>query len=215
MSDTLVQTSYEMVNVENTSRDVTYDLKYEGKHHRISPGQKVLVPWPVMNHWFGDPFITDHPTDKSKNLRAKERARIWHKWGVFHGEAAEVAAAKMPKLVVTDWEGNVLHTIVHDPFGEHLDTDRIAEQEQAAMKDQFRAMQRQMAQLQELLRQSGEDDPEYTGVPVQPSTPSPTGIPMSAPLTGDKVAAEVVAPDVESVSAPVVKMKKPPAGGSR
>lgn len=168
MTDVGIPDDWQQCYVENRE-DRDYVLKFASRKFKLPAGSRHLVPKVVVSHWMGDPSVIDHPTDPNKQSRKTERERVAVKWGLatsagpqdFERGDRHVTEAGtwtgFPDLAAFSFEEpeKELPTVIADPFGESFNPDDLKKADERAMKDQFSALQQQLAHLQGLMAQEG------------------------------------------------------------
>lgn len=164
MSDVQTNTALldigDYVNVENLG-DKPLVLEYDSRRHVIEPGATRPIPFEAANVYFGDPRASGVIAAKRDSVgrvqfipdRATEVRRLRTLYDNQLGDEREIV--NHPQVRVTDYDGNLVPTVLHDPAGDSVTTatPTISENEQ------LREMLRRQQQTIDLLAQRLGVDP--------------------------------------------------------
>lgn len=164
MTDTIADLSLtdlgDFVNVENLD-DKALVIEYDSRRHVVEPGATRPIPFEAANVYFGDPRSTGMIAAKRDSVgrvqfipdRATEVRRLRTLYDNRSGD--ERVIENHPNVRVTDYDGNVIPTVLHDPAGDMVNVavPTISENEQ------LREMMRRQQQTIDLLAQRLGVDP--------------------------------------------------------
>lgn len=107
-----------VINKEPNRR--TY--KFAGRSYILEPDEKVPVPFEAATLWFGDPraaqdIMSVRDADSDVVSWVPDRDSELRRLTVRYGGDDH---AKFPEVEIQDLEGNVLHSVIEDPEGEHV-----------------------------------------------------------------------------------------------
>lgn len=135
----------DIVRIRNVGESRWQD-KFNSQRFVVDPGKEVVVPYPAVKLWFGDPTAKDD--SNGHRLRRREE---FHRLLVKHGMTSatiEEWEEKRPKIEVYDFDGNRVITVADDPTGRGV-TESVTTVEQAELLQQkIDQMTRQLRQLE-------------------------------------------------------------------
>jgi hypothetical protein len=144
-------------------------IQFEGRKYTLPLGKRVTIPRGALHLWFGDPEVTNHPTDDSRSYRADQAKKLLQKWGGPLGAPYE---AHFPKIKAWDWADNELPVITNDPEGATLASPDPADDKAEQMQAMLRQVNQQQQQLLQAMQQEGIEIPSALD-PDTPDAPSP------------------------------------------
>ena len=170
-----------LVTLDENAEKTT--IRYDGRRYGLLPGVAVHVPFEAVRLHFGDPRSGESPitavsADGRSKIQIASRAQELQRLNTLWGVAAETLARnqeaqrtgkpsrpvelakRVPKVTVTDVEGNPVRTVIDDPGGEAAEPIEVPADDSAAMSNRISTMQRQ---LDVLLKQQAAKQAAETG----------------------------------------------------
>jgi len=132
-SGTVLDTGQHYFVQNNTNKRLTLPdgrtdlLRWARVAYRCEAGEKVIVPWPVIALYFGDPrsqpdkIVTaeDSQGVHQVPMRMAELQRLSVFWGVYE-QGIDIIADMVPDVSITTLTGTEIIPPVFDPYGEHI-----------------------------------------------------------------------------------------------
>jgi hypothetical protein len=173
-------------------------LKYDGQTYLIDPDQTVALPAACAFLWFGDPRTTgsvpsfirgeNGRIDNMLPARTQEVTRLRFKWGAdLGGDEQGLDGVELPKVTVTDIDGNEIVMVIHDPEGNHATPIVGTTDDNSQLVEMIQRQQKQIDLLMSKLNGGGEATSEdelptddaatikpFKGVDLSKGIPAPT-----------------------------------------
>jgi hypothetical protein len=137
--------------------DSTFAGLYGGQMWRISPGESAVVQREAAVLWLGDPRLIDH--EKGGRLvpaRSDEVDRIKLRYGIpgipfdpQTGKPMPTWEEAIPKLRVTNHQGEEIRMIIHDPEGDSVKVVNQTVEENRLLTEQMQRMEAELASMRQ------------------------------------------------------------------
>lgn len=151
---------------------------YAAQRYVVHPGKSVIVPYPAVVLWLGDPKAIDSP---DRPNRTNELARLRTRYGAYDDN--DIWENNRPRVVARTLDDEFIATVISDPMGTSVTPADIVVADRDNLKLQVDSLQRQMAALLDQMTRVADADVEAETVPRD--TPSPMStqpFPTSAPV---------------------------------
>lgn len=153
---------------------------YDQQRYVVPAGGQSIVPRDAAQHWTGRWHTFDREHHKERTV---EYERLMVLYGIFADETTSIEEkmeTNIPKLEVTDLDGNKIVTVLEDPhndFARPADTTQV---EKDLLEQQIAKMQRELSSLTSALAmtQTNKDGKYEPSIDVVP-TDDPKKVPVT------------------------------------
>lgn len=129
-------------------------LRWARVAYRCEAGEKVIVPWPVIALYFGDPRSQMDKVVKAEDsqgehqvpMRPAELLRLSVFWGVYE-QGVDAIAAMIPDVTITTLTGVEIIPPCFDPYGEHIYGHKRSMQKSTDIATLMAQMQEELDEL--------------------------------------------------------------------
>ncbi len=129
-------------------------LRWARVAYRCEAGEKVIVPWPVIALYFGDPRsqmdkivqAEDSQGEHQVPMRVAELLRLSVFWGVYE-QGVDAIAAMIPDVTISTLTGIEIIPPCFDPYGEHIYGHKRSMQKSSDIATLMGQMQEELDEL--------------------------------------------------------------------
>lgn len=129
-------------------------LRWARVAYRCEGREKVIVPWPVIALYFGDPRsqmdkivkAEDSQGEHSVPMRPAELLRLSVFWGVYE-QGVDALAAMIPDVTISTLTGVEIVPPCFDPYGEHIYGHKRSMQKSSDIATLMGQMQEELDEL--------------------------------------------------------------------
>ncbi len=143
-------------------------LRYDRIAYRVPPGQRTIVPWPVIALYFGDPRSQHGKTVEAEDSRGKHRVpargdellRLSVFYGIYE-QGVESLAAVIPDVTITTLDGIEIIPPCFDPEGDYVygfERNMERSNDVATLIDDMQAQIDALKAAQAIREQHGDND---------------------------------------------------------
>lgn len=157
------------VRIVNNS-DKPFRGVFEQRATVVRPGSVEFVPWAAACTWFGNPELRNTETSRQREAEFKH---LLAKYGVYHH--AELAPALLPKIEVTDLQGNRIYMVLDDPDGRLAnapDATDASSTEAQVLERRVYEMQNQLTAMVSVLQELDPEKAKLLGAAFSTSVPA-------------------------------------------
>jgi hypothetical protein len=195
-----MSTNYDLIRIKNVGDT---DLVLRGNvRYTIPAGNDRIIPFTEAASWFGDPRLRNEGRDQMRTMAWRQIQNLWgftegmtylkDRWDVTQG--FKTWDDFKPKVEMYDMDGERVYFIIDDPDGEQSfagpNLIDPAYTDTEALQRQMKVMEKQMADMMQLLSERNASDQQAT----RPEVTSLDAVNLPQPDADDAVTEDGPAP---------------------